>query len=58
MVAPAVSCYRMICKRCSEIAETFVTEGHGELCEACQQEVQSKDRAAQPPPRRRLAEEL
>jgi len=26
----------MVCDRCGEIAETFMTEQHGELCEACQ----------------------
>ncbi len=26
----------MICERCGVIAKTFMTEQHGELCEACQ----------------------
>lgn len=26
----------MICERCGEVGETFMTEKHGELCEGCQ----------------------
>ena len=33
----------MLCDRCGEIAETYMTEKYGELCEACQQEVQQEN---------------
>jgi hypothetical protein len=36
----------MICERCGEIGETFMTEEHGELCEACQRQAeQDKQRS-------------
>ncbi|MCH8038874.1 MAG: hypothetical protein IH977_00830 [Nitrospinae bacterium] len=34
----------MICDRCGELVEVFITEGHGELCEACQGIVQEENR--------------
>ncbi|HSE57717.1 MAG TPA: hypothetical protein VLA99_03365 [Nitrospiraceae bacterium] len=40
----------MICERCGEVTETFMTEGYGELCEACQRAVQEE---SQPNPPRR-----
>ena len=48
----------MICERCGEVAETFITEGHGELCEACQKEVQQDSQQTRPPNRKRAAEEI
>jgi hypothetical protein len=30
----------MMCERCGEIGETFMTEEHGEVCEACQREIE------------------
>ena len=39
----------MICELCGEVAETFITEGHGELCEACQKEVQQDSQQTRPP---------
>lgn len=40
----------MICERCGEIGETFMMEEHGELCEACQREVEAeRPRAARNP---------
>jgi hypothetical protein len=48
----------MICERCGEVAETFMTEGHGELCEVCQNEVQQTGQPTKPPDRKRLADEL
>jgi len=47
----------MICEGSGEVAETFLTEGHGELCEACQREVRQEARQMKPPVRKRLAEE-
>jgi hypothetical protein len=41
----------MICERCGEIGETFVTEKHGELCEACQKLVEQEGKES--PARRR-----
>jgi hypothetical protein len=36
----------MLCERCGEIAETFMTEDFGELCETCQRAAeQEKQRA-------------
>lgn len=35
-----------------------MTEGHGELCEACQKEVQQEGQPAKPPNRKRLAGEI
>lgn len=35
----------MICDRCGEIGETFMTEQYGELCEACQKEVEEQNKA-------------
>jgi hypothetical protein len=32
----------MICERCGEIGETFMTEKYGELCEACQKQVEAE----------------
>ena len=34
----------MICDRCGEIAETYMTEGHGEICESCQQQIEQENR--------------
>ena len=34
----------MICDRCGELAEVFITEDHGELCETCQRIVQEENR--------------
>jgi hypothetical protein len=34
----------MMCERCGNIGETFMTEGHGELCEACQRDMQTRER--------------
>jgi hypothetical protein len=39
----------MICERCGEIGATFMTERVGELCEACQRQVE----AEQPQPQRK-----
>ncbi len=47
----------MLCERCGEIAETFMTEGHGELCETCQKAVEAGQTPANSSPRKRLAEE-
>ncbi len=33
----------MICDRCGEMAEVFITQGHGELCEASQRIVQEEN---------------
>lgn len=38
----------MICDRCGEIAETFMTEKHGELCEACQRFVEEQEQTQRP----------
>ncbi len=46
----------MICERCGDVAETFFTERHGELCEPCQRVVE-QEQMSSPPPRRRLADE-
>ena len=46
----------MLCERCGEVAETFFTEQHGELCEACQRAVE-QEQMSSPPKRRRLADE-
>jgi hypothetical protein len=40
----------MICKRCGEVTETLMTEGYGDLCEACQRVVREEP---QPKPVRR-----
>ena len=37
----------MICERCGEVGETFMTERHGELCEACQKEVEAEQGRSQ-----------
>lgn len=34
----------MICDRCGEITETYMTEDHGEICEACLQAIQQENR--------------
>lgn len=34
----------MICDRCGEITETYMTEEHGEICEACLQTIQQENR--------------
>ncbi len=34
----------MICDRCGEITETYMTEEHGEICEACLQVIQQENR--------------
>jgi len=34
----------MICDRCGEVAETYMTEERGEICEACQREIQQENR--------------
>ena len=34
----------MICDRCGEITETYMTEDHGEICEACLQAIQQEHR--------------
>jgi len=47
----------MICERCGELAETFMTEGHGELCEACQRLVEEEHQRSPMPPRRRLMDQ-
>ena len=36
----------MICDRCEEVTETYMTEEHGEICEACLQAIQQE----KPPP--------
>ena len=36
----------MMCERCGEIGETFMTEEHGELCEACQREIELEQQRA------------
>lgn len=46
----------MICEHCGEVAETFFTEKHGDLCEACQREVE-REKMSSPPPKRRLFDE-
>ncbi len=33
----------MICDPCGEMAEAFITQGHGELCEAFQRIVQEEN---------------
>ena len=33
----------MICDRCGEITETYMTEEHGEICEACLQAIQQEN---------------
>jgi len=38
----------MICDRGGEIAETFMTEPHGELCEACQRFVEEQEQTQRP----------
>lgn len=43
----------MICDRCGEIAETFMTEQHGELCEACQRLIEQQEQQQRPPGRQR-----
>jgi hypothetical protein len=48
----------MLCERCGEIGETFVTEQDGELCEACQKQVEQEHQRHKPPTRRRAAEEM
>ena len=32
----------MICERCGEITETFMTDKYGELCERCQREAEAE----------------
>ncbi len=32
----------MVCERCGEVGETFMTEQYGELCEACQKLVEAE----------------
>jgi hypothetical protein len=44
----------MICERCGEIGETFITEKHGELCEACQRLIEQQQQRS---PIRRLPPE-
>jgi hypothetical protein len=41
----------MICERCGEVGETFMTEQYGELCEACQREVETQHEARRQPRR-------
>ena len=38
----------MACDWCGEIAETFMTEQHGELCEACQRFVEEQEQTQRP----------
>lgn len=38
----------MICDRCGELAETFMTEQHGELCEPCQRLVEEEGQTQRP----------
>ncbi len=45
----------MICDRCGEITETFVTEQHGELCEACQRLVEEQEQLQRPLGRQRAS---
>lgn len=33
----------MVCDRCGEMTETFMTEQYGEICEACQHEIEQLD---------------
>jgi hypothetical protein len=44
----------VICERCGEIGETFVTEKHGELCEACQKLAEQEGQGSAPARRRPL----
>jgi hypothetical protein len=48
----------MICERCGEIGETFVTEQHGELYGACQKQVEQEQKPSKPPARRRAVETM
>ena len=34
----------MICDRCEEVTETYMTEEHGEICEVCLQAIQQENR--------------
>jgi len=45
----------VICERCGEVGETFMTERYGELCETCQREVEAAQGGSQP--RRPLSDE-
>jgi len=56
-VEPIVCSYGMICERCGEVTETFMSEGHGELCEACQKEIKQEGQQRKPLDRRHAAEE-
>lgn len=47
----------MICERCGEVTETFMTEGLGELCEACQRAVEEERQQNLRRPGRRLPDE-
>lgn len=38
----------MLCERCGEVGETFMTEQYGELCEACQKEIEATQGRSQP----------
>ncbi|MGH7228753.1 MAG: hypothetical protein ACREIH_05995 [Nitrospiraceae bacterium] len=46
--APALEESAMICDRSGEIAETFMTEKHGELCEACRRFVEEQEQTQRP----------
>jgi hypothetical protein len=47
----------MICERCGEVGETFMTEKYGELCEACQQLVEAEQKGNQSRQRKAFEQE-
>ena len=44
MVRLALRGKAMICDRCGEVAETYMTEERGEIREDCQREIQRENR--------------
>ncbi len=47
----------MLCERCGEVAETFMTEHSGELCERCLREVEQERQRSPMRPRRPAAQD-
>lgn len=57
VVVPSTGERAMLCERCGEVAETFMTEHSGELCERCLREVEQERQRSPMRPRRPAAQD-